>query len=291
MMEELGSGFYLAMHDLEIRGAGEVLGENQSGEMQEVGFQLYNDMLRARCASLKAGREPDLAEPLGVATEINLHVPALLPERTAATCTSGCAVQAAGDVRDGRGARRHAGGDHRPLRRHPRAGAGAARHAIGCACWPSRSARARSMRVPRARPIQFVKRAALRPRRLDPSRPARRANPLRRTGPDPDRARGAHASGAHCTREGIPGQARVAGRGKERALQTATPPHSERSQPPPHSERSEEPASSRRLAPYTLPHSERSQPPPHSERSQPPPHSERSQPPPHSERSEESAID
>jgi transcription-repair coupling factor (superfamily II helicase) len=44
-MEDLGSGFYLAMHDLEIRGAGEVLGENQSGEMQEVGFNLFNDML------------------------------------------------------------------------------------------------------------------------------------------------------------------------------------------------------------------------------------------------------
>ncbi|MCC6194903.1 MAG: transcription-repair coupling factor [Burkholderiales bacterium] len=81
MMEDLGSGFYLAMHDLEIRGAGEVLGEEQSGEMQEVGFQLYNDMLRASVAALKAGREPDLTEPLGVTTEINLHVPALLPER------------------------------------------------------------------------------------------------------------------------------------------------------------------------------------------------------------------
>jgi len=80
MMEDLGSGFYLAMHDLEIRGAGEVLGEEQSGEMQEVGFQLYADMLRSAVSSLKAGREPDLTAPLGVATEINLHVPALLPE-------------------------------------------------------------------------------------------------------------------------------------------------------------------------------------------------------------------
>jgi transcription-repair coupling factor (superfamily II helicase) len=81
MMEDLGSGFYLAMHDLEIRGAGEVLGDEQSGEMQEVGFQLYNDMLRASVSALKSGREPDLTEPLGVTTEINLHVPALLPER------------------------------------------------------------------------------------------------------------------------------------------------------------------------------------------------------------------
>ena len=79
MMEELGSGFYLAMHDLEIRGAGEVLGESQSGQMQEIGFNLYNDMLAHSVRSLQAGREPDLTQPLGVTTEINLHVPALLP--------------------------------------------------------------------------------------------------------------------------------------------------------------------------------------------------------------------
>ncbi len=78
-MEELGSGFYLAMHDLEIRGAGEVLGENQSGEMQEIGFQLYSDMLNEAVRSLKNGKEPDLAAPLSTTTEINLHVPALLP--------------------------------------------------------------------------------------------------------------------------------------------------------------------------------------------------------------------
>jgi transcription-repair coupling factor (superfamily II helicase) len=81
MMEDLGAGFFLAMHDLEIRGAGEVLGESQSGEMQEVGFQLYAEMLRSAVSALKAGREPDLSAPLGVATEINLHVPSLLPER------------------------------------------------------------------------------------------------------------------------------------------------------------------------------------------------------------------
>jgi transcription-repair coupling factor (superfamily II helicase) len=78
-MEELGSGFYLAMHDLEIRGAGEVLGENQSGNMMEVGFQLYNEMLAEAVRSLKAGREPDLLSPLSATTEINLHAPALLP--------------------------------------------------------------------------------------------------------------------------------------------------------------------------------------------------------------------
>ncbi len=79
-MEELGSGFYLAMHDLEIRGVGEVLGENQSGNMLEVGFQLYNEMLAEAVKSLKAGKEPDLLAPLSVTTEINLHAPALLPD-------------------------------------------------------------------------------------------------------------------------------------------------------------------------------------------------------------------
>ncbi len=82
-MEELGSGFYLAMHDLEIRGAGEVLGDNQSGNMMEVGFQLYNEMLGEAVRSLKAGKEPDLLSPLGMFgsnTDINLHAPALLPD-------------------------------------------------------------------------------------------------------------------------------------------------------------------------------------------------------------------
>ena len=79
MMEQLGSGFFLAMHDLEIRGAGEVLGEDQSGEMQEVGFNLYVRMLDSAVRSLKNGREPDLSGPLELGTEINLHVPALLP--------------------------------------------------------------------------------------------------------------------------------------------------------------------------------------------------------------------
>ena len=79
-MEELGSGFYLAMHDLEIRGTGEVLGENQSGNMMEIGFQLYNEMLSEAVRCLKAGIEPDLLNPLTVTTDINLHSPALLPD-------------------------------------------------------------------------------------------------------------------------------------------------------------------------------------------------------------------
>ncbi len=80
MMDELGAGFYLAMHDLEIRGAGEVLGENQSGSMQEIGFNLYTEMLNRAVSALRQGKEPDLLEPLGIATEINLHTPALLPD-------------------------------------------------------------------------------------------------------------------------------------------------------------------------------------------------------------------
>jgi transcription-repair coupling factor (superfamily II helicase) len=79
MMEELGSGFFLAMHDLEIRGAGEVLGESQSGEIQEVGIHLYTEMLKSAVRALQQGKEPDLTQPLEITSEINLHEPALLP--------------------------------------------------------------------------------------------------------------------------------------------------------------------------------------------------------------------
>jgi transcription-repair coupling factor (superfamily II helicase) len=80
-MEELGSGFFLAMHDLEIRGAGEVLGENQSGEMQEIGFALYANMLNAAVNALKDGKQiPDLTQPLSITSEIDLRTPALLPD-------------------------------------------------------------------------------------------------------------------------------------------------------------------------------------------------------------------
>ncbi len=80
MMEELGSGFYLSMHDLEIRGAGEVLGESQSGQIQEVGFDLYTRMLERAVRALKNGKAIDLDQPLDPAAEINLHAPALLPQ-------------------------------------------------------------------------------------------------------------------------------------------------------------------------------------------------------------------
>ncbi|WP_226806191.1 transcription-repair coupling factor [Candidatus Vallotia cooleyia] len=78
-MEELGAGFYLAMHDLEIRGTGEVLGEKQSGDMQEIGFQLYTDMLNNAVRSLRDGQEPDFNAPLTATAEINLHIAAILP--------------------------------------------------------------------------------------------------------------------------------------------------------------------------------------------------------------------
>src|SRR5690606_31743005 len=79
LMEDLGSGFFLSMHDLEIRGAGEVLGESQAGNMQQVGFALYTEMLDEAVRALKEGRVPDLEAPLAATTEINLHLPALLP--------------------------------------------------------------------------------------------------------------------------------------------------------------------------------------------------------------------
>jgi transcription-repair coupling factor (superfamily II helicase) len=79
-LEDLGSGFILATHDLEIRGAGELLGDTQSGQIQEIGFSLYMELLERAIRSLKAGREPNLLEPLDSGIEINLHLPALLPE-------------------------------------------------------------------------------------------------------------------------------------------------------------------------------------------------------------------
>jgi transcription-repair coupling factor (superfamily II helicase) len=79
-MEELGAGFVLATHDLEIRGAGELLGEQQSGQMTEVGLAMYLDMLDHAVKALKEGREPQLDRPLGAATEVELRLPAFVPE-------------------------------------------------------------------------------------------------------------------------------------------------------------------------------------------------------------------
>ncbi len=79
-LEDLGSGFTLATHDLEIRGAGELLGETQSGQIQEIGFSLYSELLGRAVEALKRGEVADLDKPLNAGVEINLHVPALLPE-------------------------------------------------------------------------------------------------------------------------------------------------------------------------------------------------------------------
>ncbi|MFZ8964473.1 MAG: transcription-repair coupling factor [Steroidobacteraceae bacterium] len=79
-LEDLGAGFTLATHDMEIRGAGELLGEGQSGQIQEVGFSLYMEMLERAVEAMRAGREPELERPLHSGPEVELQVPALLPE-------------------------------------------------------------------------------------------------------------------------------------------------------------------------------------------------------------------
>ncbi len=77
---DLGAGYLLATHDLEIRGAGELLGDEQSGQIQSVGFSLYMDMLEQAVAALRRGEIPNIDAPLDAGTEVNLHTPALIPE-------------------------------------------------------------------------------------------------------------------------------------------------------------------------------------------------------------------
>ncbi len=79
-LEDLGAGFVLATHDLEIRGAGEFLGEAQSGELSEVGLSMYLEMLQHAVQAMREGREPARERPLAAVSEIELHVPALLPQ-------------------------------------------------------------------------------------------------------------------------------------------------------------------------------------------------------------------
>ncbi len=79
-LEDLGVGFTLATHDLEIRGAGELLGEGQSGQIQEIGFTLYTELLERAVKALKSGEVPELDKPLNHGTEIDLGIPALLPD-------------------------------------------------------------------------------------------------------------------------------------------------------------------------------------------------------------------
>jgi len=80
-LEDLGVGFTLATHDLEIRGAGELLGEGQSGNMQAIGFTLYMDLLSRTVDAFKAGKEPDLENLVPESTEIDLQIPALIPDQ------------------------------------------------------------------------------------------------------------------------------------------------------------------------------------------------------------------
>lgn len=79
-LEELGAGFTLATHDLEIRGAGELLGDEQSGQIHEVGFTLYMELLERAVQALKSGKQPELEKPLQHGAEIDLQIPALLPD-------------------------------------------------------------------------------------------------------------------------------------------------------------------------------------------------------------------
>ncbi|HEX2493876.1 MAG TPA: transcription-repair coupling factor [Steroidobacter sp.] len=78
-LEDLGAGFTLATHDLEIRGAGELLGDEQSGQIQEIGYALYMEMLERAVNALKSGKIPQLEQPLHQGPEVDLHVAALLP--------------------------------------------------------------------------------------------------------------------------------------------------------------------------------------------------------------------
>ena len=79
-LEELGIGFTLATHDLEIRGAGEILGEGQSGQIHEIGFGLYMELLDRAVKAMKEGKQPELDRPLDHGTEIDLHIAALIPD-------------------------------------------------------------------------------------------------------------------------------------------------------------------------------------------------------------------
>jgi transcription-repair coupling factor (superfamily II helicase) len=86
-LEDLGAGFTLATHDLEIRGAGELLGDEQSGQIHEIGFTLYMDLLERAVQALKAGRTPELDRPLDHGAEIDLGLPACCPTTTCPTST------------------------------------------------------------------------------------------------------------------------------------------------------------------------------------------------------------
>ena len=78
--DDLGAGFTLASHDMEIRGAGELLGEEQSGQMEAIGYTLYMEMLDRAVAAIRAGKTPNIEAPLSAGVEISLNLPALIPD-------------------------------------------------------------------------------------------------------------------------------------------------------------------------------------------------------------------
>jgi transcription-repair coupling factor (superfamily II helicase) len=80
LLDELGAGFTLATHDLEIRGAGELLGEEQSGQITEVGFSLYTELLERAVRSIRQGKIPDLDDADRHGADVELHLPALIPD-------------------------------------------------------------------------------------------------------------------------------------------------------------------------------------------------------------------
>jgi hypothetical protein len=140
MMDELGAGFYLAMHDLEIRGAGEVLGESQSGAMQEIGFNLFTEMLnravsrcsnraRSRTSAATGHRHRDQSAHAGAAAQ---RLRTRRPRATGALQAAG-QLHSLDDIAD-------AGRTGRSLRRTAAAGARRCSTATACACSASRSA-------------------------------------------------------------------------------------------------------------------------------------------------------
>ena len=116
-LEDLGAGFTLATHDLEIRGAGELLGEEQTGQIQEIGYALYMEMLERAVNALKSGKIPQLDQPLHQGPEVDLHVASLLPDDYLPDVHLRLVLykRIAAAANDG-GIARAAGGDDRPLR-------------------------------------------------------------------------------------------------------------------------------------------------------------------------------
>ena len=217
MMEDLGSGFYLAMHDLEIRGAGEVLGEVAVGRDAGSGLPALQRHAARVGVGVEVGREPDLNEPLGVTTEINLHVPALLPERYCADVHERLVLyKRLASAEDQDELDEHPGRARRPLRSHARPGAGAAREPSPAHARQA-ARRAQDRRRPRAHHDPVREAPAVRSGQADPPRAEGRPHPLRRTRSHAHRPCGARARGAHRARARLPGQARLTRSGRARS--------------------------------------------------------------------------